>query len=140
MRYFIDELIFDGKMIRCAGWAAPEDLGDEVDVSLRDEQWQPMPVPVEKKPRPDVVLAMYGVQERSEDYGFSFSFAPEDRMYAYISMQAAHFDVDCARKRIEIRDLQTAYRKEHSFFGRMKKKKAQKKAQKELHKLAKKQQ
>ena len=130
MRYFIDELIYDGKMIRCAGWAAPEDLGDTVDVTLRDEQGRILPVPVEKKPRPDVISAIYGVQNRSEDYGFSFSFPPEDRIYAYISMRAGHFDLDHARKRIEIRDLETAYRKEHSFFGRMKKKKAQRKAQK----------
>ena len=139
MRYFIDELIYDGKMIRCAGWAAPEDLGDPVEVTIRDEQDQLLPISVEKKPRPDVVAAMYGVQDRSEDYGFSFSFAPEDRIYAYINMQASHFALDRARKRLEIRDLETAYRKEHSFFGRMKKKKAQKRAQKELRKAAKKQ-
>lgn len=137
MRYFIDELFFDGQMIRCAGWAAPEDLGDEVEVTLRDEQDGLLPVPVEMKPRPDVISAIYGVQNRSEDYGFSFSFEPEGRVYAYISMRAAHFDIDTARKRIEIKDLETAFRKEHSFFGRMKKKKEARKAQKALKKAVK---
>ena len=139
MRYFIDELLFDGKMIRCAGWAAPEDLGDPVEVTLRDEQDRLLPIPVEKSPRPDVVAAMYGVKDRSEDYGFSFTFAPEDRMYAYISMEAVHFKLDRARKRIEIRDLTAAYRKEHSFFGRLKKKKEQRRARKEQRKAAEKQ-
>lgn len=130
MRYFIEELIYDGSMIRCAGWAAPEDLSDRLTVTLQDEAGNLLPIPVEMQERPDVVEAIYGVKQQPEPYGFRFSFPPGEWIFVYLDLQAERFAIDHTRKRIEVRDLMHTYRKEHSFFGKMKKKRQEKERRK----------
>ena len=130
MRYHIEELRFDGEKILCRGWAVPEELSDRLIVTLRDEKEQRLPVRVEMSPRPDVVAAICGVENTSRDYGFSFTLAPEDRAFARLHMNAENFQIDHAVKLIEIRELVSAWRKEHTFFGKLKKKRQQRKAEK----------
>ncbi|MBQ6551884.1 MAG: hypothetical protein IJL78_10805 [Lachnospiraceae bacterium] len=130
MRYLLDELVFDGKVVRCDGWALPEDLGDRLTVRLLDEEDNVLPIPVEMTARPDVISAILGVENRSEDYGFRFTFPPEDRVYVYIDMRAENLAIDHARKRIEVAGLITEYRKAHSFFGRMRKRRQERRARK----------
>lgn len=116
MKYCLDELSYQNNKVTVSGWAAPECMGDTLQVTLVADNELPMEEPVRYIERGDVVKAVYG-KEENLTYGFAFSFHVEQPQNCEIELVSREHPNDVLYVDIDVEGMVYKYRKERSAWG-----------------------
>lgn len=113
MRYWFDQMEYDGQTFHVVGWAMPETNGDRMTAELQDMDGHPVDCEIRYIDRPDVTQMFYH-EDSKAPYGFAFDYAVlEDR---YIFFKSLDHDFDFNGITLEFPLLAASWKKKKPFY------------------------
>lgn len=125
MKSSLDSVTYLNGKVTCAGWAAPENAGDEVCVTIRKENGAILEAQIRHVKRADVGQVIY--QDASFDgYGLTFSFEPGEMTNCYAVFTSKEHPEDVLEVLIDCPGLWATYCYQHSIKGKLRRLQASK--------------